>query len=163
MTVKLFKSKSILRVWCISYALMLITVICTNIYITNSTRSKLMSELDTANRYFMKNISVSIDSVFSGIDTIRNEISNIPEINSFAAVNYSDEEMRLAAARNVENLNSLMIKHYGVVDIMCYYPQKDTVITSSMFSESDIYYSMQPENEESYQEWLSALTPKTQS
>ncbi len=161
---RLFKSKSILKTWCISYALMLITVILTNIYIMNTTGNKLMTELDTANRYFMKNINISIDSTFSEIDTVKAEITGLSEVNEFASAVYSDSERRFAAAKITEKINSILANHSGIADCTLYYPNSDIIITSSMFARSEAYYNMlSAGGEQTYEQWHSYLMPRTRT
>lgn len=153
---KLFKSKSVLRVWTLAYALMLIIVICTNIYIIDSTNTRLLGELEKTNKYFMKNVGVSLDGYFSEINTMRNEISASEEVNSVCLHTEQDGQLRLAAAGAVDAIEKISIRHTDIYDVIIYYPALDLVATSKSFAQSRTYYDLTLGGED-YDEWLAGL------
>ena len=161
---KLFRSKSVVKVWAMAYALMLLIVIATNIYIINSTSSYVSKELEKTNGYFLKNINISIDSMFSEMDAVVNEIAKSGGADSFSHNNVINEKTRFEAASMVDELAEAASRHKSITQTICYFPASDIVITPQMFSESDTYCKLtQSSIDVEAEKWVGELMKKSNS
>ena len=77
---RLFRTKSVMRVWALAYIIMIIAVICCNIYITVSANKRLRAEMESSSKYYMRNIIISMDNTFSEMDIMRNSIVNSADL-----------------------------------------------------------------------------------
>lgn len=157
---KLFKSKSVVKVWALSYACMLLIVILTNTYIIDSTNSYVSKEIERTNGYYLKNINITIDGMFSEIDAVVNETSKAGGAERFSKYSKMDESARYDAASLVDELSEMLARHKTFSEIICYFPGSDTVVTPEMFSESETYCKLRAEDNA---QWSGEIMRKTRN
>lgn len=141
-----------------AYACMLLIVIGTNLYIIDSTNNYVSKELERTNGYFLKNINISIDSMFSEIDAVINETAKSGGAEKLAAYTVADKNAKFDAAGLVDEFSEMLARHRLFSEIICYFPQSDIVVTPEMFSESETYCKLRQFDE---REWVDGITVKS--
>lgn len=154
---KLLRTKSVMKVWILSYLIMIAVVICCNIYITVRSAGRLRTEMESSSKYYMRNIVISMDNLFSEMDIMRNSIVNSADIQDFAETESLDDSVRLKAAGITDRLKSIENNHNTITSFACYFPKSGTVLTPNMFFESRAYYSTVSQNADSYDEWKESM------
>ncbi len=101
---KLFENKSVLKIWLLSYVVMIMIVIFTNIYMISGIRSELRLELETTNKYFLRNVNLQLDSFFSDALTLKGDIEKNGVAQDFAKASVLDEKNRFEAAKVIDEL-----------------------------------------------------------
>lgn len=154
---RLFRTKSVMRVWALAYIIMIIAVICCNIYITVSANKRLRAEMESSSKYYMRNIIISMDNTFSEMDIMRNSIVNSADIQDFSKIESLNDGVRLKAAGITDRLKSISNNHSMITSFMCYFPKSRTVVTPNMFFESSAYYNMISSDSDKYDEWKDSM------
>lgn len=160
---RFFKNKSVLKIWCMAYAVMLLLVIFTNMFITYNTGKQFAEKQKEMNRYNLENTAVTLDNVFMEAEATRNDITKNKIISAYADNNVINERTRLKAVEVVNELNAILQQKNYIIDCFCYYPNSDLIITPTKFSESETYYNLSVSGkEDEYSEWKKSLMEDAQ-
>lgn len=154
---KLFRTKSVIKVWVLAYLVMIAVVICCNVYITVSFNRRLRTEMESSSKYYMRNITISMDNMFSEMDIIRSSIVNSADIQDFSETETLNNAVRLKAAGITDKLTAIGNNHNTITSFMCYFPKNGTVITPNMFFESRAYYNTVSQNADNYDKWIESM------
>ena len=156
---KLFENKSVLKIWLLSYVVMIMIVIFTNIYMISGIRSELRLELETTNKYFLRNVNLQLDSFFSDAQTLKGDIEKNGVAQDFAKASVLDEKNRFEAAKVIDELTKTENTNDRFLGLICYFPKTDLIITPKGFSQSAEYYTNNLDNSgDGCGEWTAELS-----
>lgn len=71
---KRFRGKSILKIWTVSYLLIIIVVFLYNLYAINKFSDEINNARNNASEYFLDTMALTFDSVFSDVALLKQDI-----------------------------------------------------------------------------------------
>lgn len=154
------KNKFMLRTLFGAYILLLIVVMAANGALVGNVCRQMNSELKRVNDYYLRILKLNMDNIFSDAEALKKQITEENTFSDFTKYKSLNSNARFEAAGAVDELADKIDGKSMIRDAVIYYPESDTVITSTAFYDSESYFNIFCDSEMSYDEWLADFDKK---
>jgi hypothetical protein len=119
---------------------LILTPTFSNIYMVSKIREAFKKEIPDNNKFLLKSVAVSIDSVFAETEALRAALADDAGGAAVASKNSLDKYTLYDAAKLVGNLNIMLRSRNYIDTFYIYCPKSDLVVLPDLYYESDLYY-----------------------